>query len=142
MNVLRKITRPHDPFFIVNDLVHNLLQENSKGKFFSPFIEIKETANFYYLMAEMPGLNKEDVEIQFDNNSLYLKGEKKIDKDLANDEKIHYSERIYGQFARTIPFSDDIDAQKISASFDKGILKVNLPKIPADKTFPTKINIQ
>jgi len=77
--------------------------------------------------AELPGLDEKDVDVQLANGVLAIRGEKKTEVE-AKDRR--FSERSYGRFERRIPV-DDIDADKVTASFKNGVLTVMLPKTPA-----------
>jgi HSP20 family protein len=143
MNVLRRVSHTHDPFFVVNDLMGHLLQEHPKKQHFSPRFEVKELKTYYRVTFEIPGVNKEDVDLHFEGNLLTIKGEKKETLNSEEiEEKTHYSERLFGSFIKTLTFKEDIESSKIEASFDQGILTVILPKIPVDTAGPLKISIK
>jgi HSP20 family protein len=74
--------------------------------------------------AELPGLEEKDVELELTNGILAIKGEKKTE---TEDEDRLFSERYYGRFERRIPV-EDVDEDKVSASFRNGLLTVTLPK--------------
>jgi HSP20 family protein len=92
-----------------------------------PQIEVSETDKEMRVTAELPGLDEKDVDVQLANGVLAIKGEKKTEIE-AKDRR--FSERTYGRFERRIPI-DDIDADKVTASFKNGVLTVTLPKTPA-----------
>jgi HSP20 family protein len=92
-----------------------------------PEIEVSETDKETKVTAELPGLDEKDVDVQLANGVLAIKGEKKTEIE-AKDRR--FSERTYGRFERRIPV-DDIDADKVTASFKNGVLTVTLPKTPA-----------
>ena len=137
-----KSNRPQDPFSLMNEIMNNMWTEGSYGKDFSPSVEVKETKNDYAVVAELAGMNKEDIDVHFENNTLYLKGEKKYEKKSNEDEKVQYSERYYGSFMRTIPFAEEIDAQKIDANFKDGLLTIKLAKKPFDRAYANKITVK
>ena len=74
--------------------------------------------------AELPGLEEKDVEVQLTNGVLAIKGEKRTE---TEDNDRLFSERFYGRFERRIPV-DDIDEDKVNASFGNGVLVVTLPR--------------
>ncbi len=76
------------------------------------------------ITAELPGLEEEDIEVQLSNGVLAIKGEKKTE---TEDNDRLFSERFYGRFERRIPV-DDIDEDKVNASFRNGVLVVTLPR--------------
>lgn len=92
--------------------------------FGSPNVEVSETNNEVEVTAELPGLDEKDVEVQLANGMLMIRGEKKIE---SEDKDRRFSERFYGHFERRIPI-DDIDEDKVTASFKNGVLTVTLPK--------------
>lgn len=138
--------RPHDPFALMNEIMSSMWSDNpssSMMKEFAPSIEVKETKNDYSVIAEIPGMAKEDIDVSFENNTLYLKGEKKSHRENKDDERVHYSERFYGSFMRAIPFGDEIDAGKIEADYNNGVLSVKLAKVPVDvKPAASKIPVR
>lgn len=142
LHSLANPNRPQDPFALMNEMMANFWSDNRLVKDYSPSVEVKETKTDYSVTAELAGLSKEDVEIEFENNSLCLKGEKKYERENNTDEKIHYTERYYGSFTRIIPFVEEVDVQKIDAQFKDGLLSICLPKKPVDKVATGKIAIK
>ncbi len=91
-------------------------------------IECKiETAKEIRVTAELPGLEEKDLEVSLLEGALTIKGEK---RDEHEEEKgdVYHSERHYGMFERTISLPSQVDADKVKASFKKGVLKITLPK--------------
>jgi HSP20 family protein len=89
-----------------------------------PNIEVSDTDKEIKVPAELPGLDEKDVELELANGVLAIKGEKKTE---TEDKDRLFSERYYGRFERRIPV-EDIDEEKVSASFRNGVLTVTLPK--------------
>jgi HSP20 family protein len=89
-----------------------------------PHIEIRETDKEVRIMAELPGLDENDVDVELANGVLAIKGEKKTE---TKDEDRLFSERYYGRFERRIPV-EDVDEDKVSAAFKNGVLTVTMPK--------------
>jgi HSP20 family protein len=89
-----------------------------------PHIEVSETDKEVRVVAELPGLDEKDVQVELANGALVIKGEKKSEHE---DKDLTFSERYYGRFERRIPI-DDVDDGKIAASFKTGVLTVTLPK--------------
>jgi HSP20 family protein len=92
-----------------------------------PSIDVEETEQSYVVSAELPGLTKQDIELNLRENALTISGEKRAER---NEEKAgrRYAERSYGRFERTIPFPTEVDADHVDASFRNGVLTVTLPK--------------
>lgn len=93
----------------------------------SPPVDIYETPTGYVLTAELPGVSLADIDLKVVDGTLILKGERPWGRD-PHGENIHRLESSYGKFERTFNLSERIDAEKISAELDKGVLKVLLPK--------------
>jgi len=114
---------------------------NLTPSFLSPSVDVHETDQAYRVAVELPGLNEDDVEINLRDNSLTISGEKKSEHEGKEDGR-HYSERSYGRFQRVIPFAAEVDAEKVQATFQKGVLTIELPKNAKaqDKTRRIQIN--
>ena len=102
-----------------------------------PNIEISETAGEVTVTAELPGLGEKDVDVQLADGVLIIRGEKKSE---SEDKDRLFSERHYGRFERRIPV-DDVDEDKVTASFKNGLLTVTLPKSAAAKADVKRIAI-
>jgi len=102
---------------------------------FLPSLDLKENETEYLLEVELPGMTEKDVEISVHDNTLFLKGEKKKEEE-SQDKKtgFHRIERSYGSFSRAIPLTEEIDEESINASLKNGLLKLNLKKVPRDRT--------
>jgi len=105
----------------------------------APSIDVRETASELVVEAELPGMDEKDVAVTLNNGVLTLKGEKKSEREEKKDD-YHLTERSYGSFLRSFRIADDVDVDKVTAAFDKGVLKVTLPKRPeavkAEKRIP------
>lgn len=95
-----------------------------------PAIDLAEEEQRYVLSAELPGLDDKDVELSLADDVLTITGEKKDERE-EKGAGFHVSERRYGAFRRSFRLPDDVDADKIAATFKKGVLRVELPKNPA-----------
>ena len=93
----------------------------------SPSIDIHETEQAYKVAAELPGIDPRDVELDLRDNALTLRGEKRFERDEGEGGR-RYTERSYGRFERTIALPTEVDADKVEASYENGVLKVTLPK--------------
>ncbi len=90
-----------------------------------PRVEVGETDKEIKVTAELPGMDEKDVDVALSGGALVIRGEKKSE---TEDKERRFSERSYGSFERRIPV-DDIEEDKVSASFKNGVLTVVLPKI-------------
>jgi HSP20 family protein len=92
-----------------------------------PKVELSETDKEVKVTAELPGLDEKDVDVELANGVLSIRGEKKVE---TEDKDRLFSERYYGRFERRIPV-DEVEQDKVAASFKNGVLTVTLPKSPA-----------
>jgi HSP20 family protein len=102
------------------------------GAVWSPVADIIEDENNYVLKAELPGFKKEEVEVQIENRTLTLRGERKLEKEVK-EETYHQIERSYGRFVRSFTLPTSIEAEKITAEFKDGVLQVVMPKAEGAK---------
>jgi HSP20 family protein len=104
-------------------------------------LDVKEDDKAFHVSAELPGLSEKEVEVMFDDGLLTIRGEKKIERDEKKDTW-HVVERSYGSFARQLSLPANIDAGKIDAKFEKGVLNVTLPKMPVEQSSAKKIDVK
>ncbi|HEX2832137.1 MAG TPA: Hsp20/alpha crystallin family protein [Thermoanaerobaculia bacterium] len=102
-----------------------------------PPVDVAETQDKILVRAEVPGLKQEDIQIEFENGLLTLKGERRLTK---NDGMTwHRVERTYGNFSRTFTLPRSVDAEKIAATYREGILEIEVPK--REEAKPKQIHI-
>ena len=120
--------RPFGPF--LKD-VSQLLDEGMRasGRVTSVPSSILESDLSYTLTVEAPGLGKDDLAIQVEENQLVISGEKKAPENLNDDGHYLVNERSFGKFSRAFRLSDSVDQEKIEAGFENGVLTVILPKL-------------
>ena len=134
----REMNRLFDDAFRGFDLrLPSLGERQFGGGFGWPNLEVSEGSNEVKVTAELPGLEEKDVDIHLADGVLTISGEKKTE---TEDKERLFSERYYGRFERRIPV-DDIDADKVKASFKNGVLTITLPRLPAAKTNIRRIAI-
>ena len=105
----------------------------------APAVDIFETDHHdLVLKAELPGMTREDIEVTVENNTLVLKGQKKFDAEVK-EENYRRIERTYGQFHRSFTLPTTVDATKVSADYKHGVLTVKLPF--REEAKPRTINI-
>lgn len=100
------------------------------GGALAPKIDVAEGKDGIDVTAELPGVEEKDVEVLLSNDMLTVRGEKKVERD-EKDKNWHLIERSYGSFSRTIALPYEPDPAQVDAKFDKGVLRIRLPK-PAD----------
>jgi HSP20 family protein len=104
----------------------------------APPVDVFEDKEGIKLVAELPGVTAEDVKISLENNTLTLRGEK---KQMAEEktERVHRYERTYGRFERVFTLPSTVDPERIEATFDNGILTVELPR--SERARPREIPV-
>lgn len=97
----------------------------------APPIDIYETADQYVITAEVPGLARDQIDVAIEDTRITLRGARAGATAEGPNRHYHQLERGYGSFARTFEFTDAIQADKVSADLQQGVLTVTLPKLPA-----------
>ena len=103
-----------------------------------PAMDLIETADHFVLRADLPGLSEEDVNIEVEERVLTISGERKAEQ-IEDKDGFHRVERAFGTFSRSLTLPEGVDAEAVSASFDRGVLEVRIPKPEQRK--PRKISI-
>ena len=104
------------------------LRGASRAPEFAPAVDVHEDSESVSLSAELPGVKREDIEIQVDGNVLTLRGERKLAQREEQGQRFHRVERSYGTFARQFHLPTNIDSTQIDAQLSDGVLTVRLPK--------------
>lgn len=107
----------------------------------SPSVDLSETKDNFTVKAELPGMEAKDIDVSLSGDVLTIKGEKKKEQE-EKDEHHHYVERYYGSFQRSFQLPTSVQADKVEASFDKGVLKVILPKAEEAKKKEIEIKVK
>src|SRR5262245_21524586 len=107
---------------------------------FAPAVDVYEDEHNLTLKIEVPGIEEKDIDVRLENNTLTVHGERKIEKE-EKEENYRRVERQYGSFTRTFTLPNTVDAEKISADYDKGVLKVKLAKKAEAKPKQIKVNV-
>lgn len=107
----------------------------------APSVDISENKENFIVQAELPGVEQKDVNVTISGNMLTVKGEKKKE-DEKKDEHHHSVERYYGSFQRSFQLPANVQTDKIEATFDKGVLKVTLPKTEEAKKKEVEIKVK
>ncbi len=103
-----------------------------------PAVNIEENENEYRLSAELPGLSKDDINIEYRDNTLTISGEKKSERE-DKKNNYHLYERSYGKFHRAFEI-DGVNGDKISAEYKNGVLDIAIPK--AEESKPKQIEVK
>ncbi|OGV96445.1 MAG: molecular chaperone [Nitrospinae bacterium RIFCSPLOWO2_02_FULL_39_110] len=115
-------------------------EELAKGTW-APAVDIYETQNDIVLKAELPGLTQKDINVEVRDNTLILKGEKKFEKEVK-EENYHRIERSYGSFQRMFTLPDTIQQDKVKAKFKEGVLEIVMPKEEKAKPKLVKVDVE
>lgn len=115
--------------------------EEAANIFFFPDIDVIEDDDNLFLSAELPGMTKDDIDIDFNDGTLTVKGEKKLERDEEMDNT-HIVERRFGKFVRSYTLPRAIDADAIKADLEDGVLTVTVPKIEDNVTKAHRILIK
>jgi HSP20 family protein len=107
----------------------------------APVVDVVEKEKEYQITAELPGLGEKDVEVVVADEILTIKGEKKEEKE-EKAKNYYLSERHYGAFQRSFQLPPGVDADKIEAGFQNGVLTLTLPKTPEAQKSEKKIAIK
>jgi HSP20 family protein len=107
----------------------------------APALDVYEDKDDIVIKAELPGLEKGDIEVNMTDHTLTIKGEKKKEEEVK-EENYYRSERSYGSFTRTLQLPTDVQADKVKASFKNGVLEVRLPKTEEAKTKEIKVKVE
>jgi HSP20 family protein len=151
MNIIRyqnagrsDLAQAFDRFAALRDEMDRLFDHSfgpvfrTHGSFgrWAPALDVYQDKDQFTVVAELPGLRKEDIEISLHNGVLTLSGERKQEK---KNEEGYRSERYFGRFQRSVTLPASVDGNKVKASYQDGVLKVVLPK--AEEAKPKQIEV-
>jgi HSP20 family protein len=139
---------PYGDLVSLHDKVNRLFDSELRGLTHSanesntwyPAADVYETKDDYVFKLEVPGLSKDDVNVEFNNHVLSIKGEKKENKEI-NKEDYHRIESYRGAFSRSFTLPKDVDSTKITASMKDGILVLRIPKAEEKKAKSIAIDV-
>src|SRR5271168_4065925 len=106
----------------------------------APPVDIYEDEHNIILKIEVPGIDEKDIDVSIQNNSLTVRGERKIEKE-EKEENFRRVERQYGSFTRSFTLPSTVDPGQVSAQCDKGVLKISLAKKAEAKPKQIKVNV-
>jgi HSP20 family protein len=112
---------------------------NGSARRWIPAMDLVETDEHFVLKADLPGLTEDDVNIEVEDNVLTVSGERKAEHEDKREGYVRV-ERSYGSFRRSLTLPEGVDPESVSASFDKGVLEVRIPK-PEERK-PRRVAIQ
>lgn len=129
-NQLNRLFEPFARFAVAGE-------EDLVSGTWAPAVDVAETQEKIVVRAEVPGMKQEDIQIEFENGLLTLRGERKLEK--MEGVTWHRVERIYGNFSRSFTLPRTVDAERITATYRDGILEVEVPK--KEEAKPKQIRI-
>ena len=126
---------------LFQDSINRLFSEDGgKARPWAPAVDIMETENELVLKADIPGVELKDIDIQLENGTLTVKGERKYERDEKN-KGFHRMERSYGSFVRYFTVPDTIDPEHVKAGYEAGVLTITLPKKEIAKPRAIKVQV-
>ena len=106
----------------------------------APPVDVAETQEKILVRAEVPGMRQQDIQIEFENGLLTIRGERKLEK--SEGVTWHRVERIYGSFSRSFTLPRTVDPERITASYREGVLEIEVPKREEAKPKQIRIAVQ
>ena len=116
-------------------------EEALDSRAWAPAVDILEKDNEIVLRADLPGIDPKDVDIQVQNGTLTLRGERKFESDVKEDN-FRRVERVYGSFVRSFSLPQTVDSEHVAAEYKNGVLEVTLPKRPEAKPRQIKVAVK
>jgi len=147
MTVLTRF-EPFREFASLQDRINRVFRESYSGSqddslttsSFAPAVDVYEDEHQVTLKIEVPGIDEKDIDVRVENQTLTVHGERKIEKE-EKEENFRRVERQYGSFTRTFTLPQTVDTENISATYDKGVLKITLPKKAEAKPKQIKVSV-
>jgi HSP20 family protein len=111
------------------------------GADFAPSLDVQESKDAYTVQADLPGVDKKDIQVQLDEGTLTVSGTRKAEhQDGAQDRTWHRVERSWGSYQRSLRLGEGVDAAKISAAYADGVLTITVPK--KDSALPRQVEVR
>ena len=148
MTVLTRF-EPFQGFSTLQDRINRAFRESYRGEgsdeslttsSFAPAVDVYEDQHQVSLKIDVPGIDEKDIDVRVENNTLTVTGERKIEKE-EKEENFRRVERQYGSFTRTFTLPQTVDTENVAATYDKGVLKITLPKKAEAKPKQIKVNV-
>ena len=119
-----------------------LNQQSSDLSFadWAPSCDIEEEEDKYIIKADLPGVDKKDIDVKLENGVISIRGEKRVEKETGKGTKRHRTERFHGTFARSFTLPDAVQDERVDASYKDGVLSLVIPK--AEESKPKSIDIK
>jgi HSP20 family protein len=118
-----------------------LRRAGGRGLAWAPRMDVYEKDNQLIVEAELPGINKEDVQVELEGGNLVIHGESRQEREIR-DEEYYRTERSYGSFHRRLPLPFDVNPDQIQATMNNGVLEVRIPKPAEARTETQRIQVK
>lgn len=125
---------------LFSDTLFRTQGEDSSLTSWSPSVDIYETHDELVVKADLPDLNEKDIDVRVENNLLTIRGERKFEKSVSEDNYLRV-ERSYGSFSRSFSLPNTVNAEAIRAEYKNGVLTVTLPKREESKPRQVKVSV-
>jgi HSP20 family protein len=106
----------------------------------APSCDIEEQEDRYVIKADLPGVDKKDIDVKLENGVISIRGEKQTEKETGKGTKRHRTERFHGSFARSFTLPDAVKDERVEANYKDGVLSLVIPK--AEEAKPKSIDIK
>ena len=128
-----------DPFRDLFDFPIRVASTDDSRGSWTPPVDIFENGDDLIIRAEVPGVEKDDIDVRVEDNTLTLRGERKREEELR-DDNAYRRERSYGAFVRSFGLPETVDPKRIAARYRDGVLEISLPKAETSK--PRKVEVK
>ncbi len=141
------VVKGYNPFAELEELreqfskLLNVQESKPNDIAFIPTVNTREADDAYYIEVDLPGVSKDDINIDVDDNTLTISGVRKV-KEEHKDDSFYKVESVYGKFERSFSLPEDVDTDKIEAKHNNGVLEIKIPKIEKVEKAPKKIEIK
>jgi HSP20 family protein len=140
----------HRDFSTLQDRINRIFQQSvNRGgsdealttSNFAPPVDVYEDEHNITLKIEVPGIDEKDINVSIENNTLTVRGERRLEKD-EKEENFQRIERMFGSFTRSFTLPNTVDPEQISAHYEKGVLKIRLSKRAEAKPKLIKVSVE
>jgi HSP20 family protein len=139
--LIRRMFRDLDPWSEPRGLFPSVLRKTFAELPWMPPLEMTECDHTLFIKADLPGLNKEDVNVSFTDEGLVIEGERTQEMESKKNEWFT-TERSYGHFCRVVPLPDGVNYKEVKATFKNGVLEVTVPVPVAETKMPYKVPVE
>jgi len=116
-------------------------RSRDREELWAPRIEAFQKGDRFIIRADLPGLKKDDVQVEITDEAITIRGERHMEHE-EEREGYYHSERQYGQFYRSVPIPDGVITESAQASFKNGVLEISMPAPPAEATRGRRLEIE